>query len=354
MRIALITSLEQSVPPVKYGGTERVVAELADGLVERGHDVYLLASGDSKTKATLVPVIPRAIRTMYDNRTIDAWREYWKYEGIAQSLLKIKSIKPDIVHNHLAWRFILFEQSIPHLMVSTMHGPLAIERERKTYTDHADHAFVSISNNQRRTIPDLNWIATVYNGIEVERFTPSFEGTKDYFAFVGRTSPEKGLAEIVQLILKSPYRLKIAAKVDSVDEGYFKERVEPFVDGKKIEFLGEVGHEQKNELLQGAKALLLWLNWEEPFGLVVPEANACGTPVIVNKRGSMPELIEEGRTGFLVKTQKEMLNRLSEVQTLNRRACRERVEKHFSVTAMVDGYERVYKQLARQKGRKAS
>ncbi len=352
MKIALVAPLEEPVPPSKYGGTELVVANLANGLVRRGHTVYLLAAGDSRTEAQLIPILPKSIRKMYPPDEIDAWRDYWKYVGIAKALEALKTLDLDIVHNHYSWRVVMYSKLADKPIVSTLHGPLTSRNEATTYSAHAHEAYVSISNNQRSALPHLNWVATVYNGIEVERFKPSYKTTNDYFAFIGRTSPEKGLADIIQLVRTSQHQLKIAAKVDSVDQQYFDKKVKPYIDNKQIEFVGEVGHEGKNRLLKGAKALLSWLNWEEPFGLVVPEANACGTPVIVNRRGSMPELVENGVNGYLVDTKEEMLECMAKVDNLSRRACRKRVEEKYSVDAMVEGYERVYKKLLQDSKKK--
>jgi glycosyltransferase involved in cell wall biosynthesis len=344
MRIVEIAAIEEKVPPQKYGGTELVVHNVTEGLVEAGHEVLLLASGDSETKAKLVPLLPKSIREMYGPEEIGEWRDYLKVAALADVLNHIQGIKPDIVHNHLNWRMLLFADLIDCPMISTMHGPLSSLRERETYRKHKNANYISISDNQRKAMPELNWVKTVYNGIDLDIF--DFQEKKgDYFAFLGRTSPEKGLEEICRMIRKSDHKLKIAAKVDSVDRAYFESHIKPYIDGDQIEFLGEVDHAGKNELLKNAKALLLWLNWEEPFGLVVPEANACGTPVIVNRRGSMQELVRDGVNGYLVDTLEEMEAKLDNVSDIIPAACREHTRVNFSKEKMVKDYVEVAESL---------
>lgn len=339
MKIILTAPLEEKVPPAKYGGTELIVYLLAKEYVALGHEVYLLASGDSRTPAHLVPILPQSIRSMEPHYATGEWRDYWKYLSTARVIEEIYNVEPDIIHDHMGTRLIAFANLIRTPMISTVHGPITSIREKHTLEGHPEHAFVSISDNQRRASPDTNWIGTVYNGIDIDKFpinrSPS---NRDYFAFLGRTSPEKGLAEIVQMIKKTPYQLKIAAKVDDVDSDYFKSKVEPYIDGKQIQFIGEVNHVGKVKLLKRARALLLWLNWEEPFGLVVPEANACGTPVIVNRRGSMPEIVKEGVNGFLVNSLQEMKKRLDNISTLDPETCRAHVSHNFTSRIMASKY----------------
>jgi glycosyltransferase involved in cell wall biosynthesis len=346
MRIVEIAAIEEKVPPEKYGGTELVVHNVTEGLVQAGHEVYLLASGDSETSANLVPLVEKSLRRMYSPEEIEHWRDYMKVATIPDILKHIKEIKPDIVHNHLNWRLLLFADLIECPVISTMHGPLASLRERETYGKHKNSNYVSISDNQRKAMPELNWVKTVYNGIDVGAFDLETE-KGDYFAFLGRTSPEKGLEEICRMVRESKqkHKLKIAAKVDTVDKAYFETHIRPYIDGDQIEFLDEVDHAGKNELLKNAKALLLWLNWEEPFGLVVPEANACGTPVIVNPRGSMPELVKDGVNGFLVNSLAEMEAKLDEVQAIDPVLCRLHAEQNYSKEKMVRDYEEVMRSL---------
>ena len=341
MKIALVAPIEESVPPQKYGGTELVVANIANTLTNMGHQVSLLASGDSHTQARLIPIAAKAIRSENSKPTPQGLRQYYKFEQAATILEKLKELKPDIVHNHLSWRLLQFRHSIPLPMVTTHHGPLASIPEKRTFKKYKDENHISISNNQRKAMPSLNWVSTVYNGIDLDIF-PFEEKKQDYFVFLGRTSPEKGLLEICTMIQKTSHRLVIAAKVDIIDRPYFEEKIKPLIDGKQITFVGEVGHRRKVELLKGAKALLLWLNWEEPFGLVVTEAMSCGTPVIVNPRGSMPELIDNGTTGFLVSSLNQMQKKLDLVDHLNAQTCRKQVQKRFSNQKMAEDYLKVY------------
>ncbi len=345
MKIVLVAPFEEPVPPKKYGGTELVVSNVAEELVARGHDVHLIASGDSVTKAHLIPVVPQSLRANKNNEDFAKWRDYRKFEGIAKIIGHIRDINPDIVHNHLNWRLVAFSDLIDQPMMSTLHGPLTSLFEREAYVTYPRGNYISISNNQRKALPDINWIGTVYNGIDVSKF--EFGDGGDYFVFLGRTTPEKGLAEICQTIKQTTHKLKIAAKVDPVDQEYFDLQIKPHIDGQQIEFIGEVDHVGKNELLKNAKGLLLWLNWEEPFGLVVVEAMACGTPVITNRRGSMPELVVDSRTGYLVNSVDEMKQKLDEVGDIDRQACRQHVLDHFTVGHMVDGYLEFAKQLTK-------
>ncbi|MFZ1721269.1 MAG: glycosyltransferase family 4 protein [Microgenomates group bacterium] len=339
MKIVQVVSLEERVPPRKYGGTELVAYNVTQGLQAKGHDVYLLATGDSKSNAKLVPIIDKPIREMYSAQELPGWRDYWKMASVSKMITQINAIQPDVIHNHFAWRMMLFSDLIKFPMISTMHGPLSSKKECQTYQDFPDLNYISISDNQRKALPEVNWLKTVYNGIDVNSYEVKKKPGGEYFLFLGRTSPEKGLKEIIQMIKKTKHALKIAAKVDEVDQEYFKTHVKPFIDNSQIHFLGEVGHAQKAELLKNAAGLLLWLNWEEPFGLVVAEAMACGTPVIVNPRGSMPELVVDKKTGFLVTSLEEMAKALNQVHTIDPNHCRFRADTFFSVEAMVSGYE---------------
>lgn len=338
MRILHIAPFEEPVPPKKYGGVELVVYNLVEEMTRLGHEIYLIASGDSKVSCNLIPIVPRSLRSHYTHADISQWRDFMKVYQIPKILKTIAEIKPDIVHNHFAWRFIQFSDFIACPMYTTVHGPITSIHERYTYADHKNHNYISISDNQRKAMPELNWVKTIYNGINVDKFEIGKDSERDYFAFLGRVSPEKGLKEICQVILNSPYKLVIGAKVDKVDEDYFEQEIKPLIDGKKIKFIGEVNHKGKVKLLKHAKGLLLWLNWEEPFGLAVVEAMACGTPVIVNPRGSMPEIVVDRKTGYLVDSLDEMRKRLDDSGKINAMDCRNLVEKKFSHVVMTKQY----------------
>lgn len=341
MRIVQIAPFEEPVPPKKYGGTELVVYNIVEEMTRLGHEVYLIAAGDSQTSGHLIPIVEKSLRETYSVEEIDTWRNFLKFFKMGEILKKIREINPDIVHNHLNWRLLVFSDFIDCPMYTTIHGPITSIHERYTYAQFPNANYISISNNQRKAMPNINWVKTIYNGIDMKRFEVNEHKDRDYFAFLGRTSQEKGLREICKMIKKTKYKLKIAAKVDAADKKYFEQEIKPLIDDKQIEFIGEIGPEEKNDFLRNAKALLLWLNWEEPFGLVVTEAMACGTPVIVNKRGSMPELVKDGETGFLVDSLAEMQKCLDQVNGIDPVACREHVANNFSSVIMAKEYLRL-------------
>lgn len=339
MKIVQIAPLEEPVPPRTYGGTELVVYNLVEEMTKLGHEVYLLGTGDSQTSGRLIPIVETSLRTMYSIEEIDTWRNFLKIYSIPKILKTINEIQPDIVHNHCSWRLVQFSDFIQCPMYTTMHGSITSPHERYTFMQNPKENYVSISDNQRLALPEINWVETIYNGIDVEQFKYSKSLKKDnYFAFLGRTSPEKGLKEICLMIKKTNHKLKIAAKIDAVDQNYFEQEIKPLIDGKQIQFIGEVNPKQKIEFLRKAKGLLLWLNWEEPFGLVVVEAMAAGTPVIVNKRGSMPEIMIDGKTGFLVDTISDMQASLDHMNTIKNIDCYNHVKDNFSAKKMAEAY----------------
>lgn len=346
MKILQISPLEERVPPHKYGGTELVIANLCNGLVEKGHEVYLAGTGSDQTKANLIPVVPKTLREIYGLETLDKWRFYIYISYVTDILEIINDIKPDIIHSHFEWMLLQFSEQIKFPMVNTLHRPLQhMFPGVHTYQRYKDANYVSISNNQRLQLPDLNWVKTIYHGIDTSAFSLGSRSERDYFAFIGRTSPEKGLAEVCRVIKKTDYKLKIAAKIETSFLDYFKTEVEPLIDGEQIEFLGEVDHAGKHELLKHAKAMLMWLNWEEPFGLTVIESMACGTPVIVNPRGSMPEIITPGKTGFLVNSVAEMQAKLAEADKFDHAEIRKYAQEKFSLAAMTQNYLDLFAKL---------
>lgn len=343
LRIAQLVPFEETVPPTKYGGTELVASNLSDGLVKQGHDVTLYSVGGSKTKAKLVKIFPTSLRSMHG--TDLKARESMKFMGVGKVLSMVGRGKFDVVHNHIGWRVLPFLDLIPAPVVTTLHGPLDISYQQMVYGAFKQAHYVSISNNQRKPMK-LNYAATVYNGIRVDTF-PYVEKKDDYLAFLGRMSPEKGPVQAIQVAKKTKRRLIMAAKVDAVDVKFFSEKVKPLIDGKQIKFLGEVDHAGKCKLLAKAAGLLALIQWEEPFGLFMAEANACGTPVIAVGRGAAPEVIANKLTGFLVHSTDEAASMVSKLSTIRPAACRKRAEKYFSVEAMVAGYTRVYEKLVR-------
>jgi len=344
MKIALLAPFEESVPPQKYGGTELIVYYLSQGLVERGHKVFLFAAGDSKTKAELISIFPKAIRKekAADDLKI---REALKYIGISRIIKELKKIKIDIIHNHLGWRFLPFAYLFNCKTLTTLHGPLNIPYHQLVYKQFKEYPFVSISNSQRRPLPQLNFVATIYHGIDINQFEFNEKPKGDYFAFLGRMSPEKGPIEAIKAAKRAGVKLKMAAKVDAVDKEYFEKKIKPLIDGKQIEFLGEIKATQKSEFLREAKALLAPLCWEEPFGLFMSEAMACGTPVIVFDRGSAREVVKDRETGFVVKNIEEMINAIRSIEKISRKKCREWVEEKFTCQRMVTDYEKIYYEI---------
>jgi glycosyltransferase involved in cell wall biosynthesis len=372
LRIAQISPFEEQVPPPKYGGTELIVSYLTEGLIKRGHKVYLVASGDSITKAKLFPVFPTAIRKSLPEREkgVQA-REALKFIGLGKILeYLLYDLKVDIIHNHVGWRLLAFESIFKKTpMVTTIHGPLDIPLKQIVYGSFPNSYLVSISNNQRKPMPQLNYVATVYNGIDVKNFEFSNKEGK-YLAFLARISPEKGPVQAIQIAKKSGLELKMAAKVDVVDKDFFEKKVNPLIDNKQIKFLGEVDHKTKVELLKNAKALLCPIQWEEPFGLFIIEAMACGTPVIAFARGSVPEIIKDGETGFIINSSpkdirgnwiikktgingmveavKKIYNMPEKEYQKMRYLCRKHVEKNFTAEKMVSEYEKVYYKILKK------
>lgn len=347
MKIALLAPFEESVPPYKYGGTELIVYHLAQ-ILSKKHSVFLLATGDSKTKAKLVPIFPRSIRKEKVSQDMKI-RESLKYVGMAKVVQELKRINPDVIHNNIGWRFLPFAPLFKSPVITTLHGPLNIPYQQFVYGQFRKFPFVSISNSQRKPFKVLNFSATVYNGIDIRQFHFNNKPKGGYFAFLARMSPEKGPIQAIQAAKKAGVKLKMAAKVDAVDKEYFEKKVKPLIDGKQIKFIGEIGPKEKDEFLRNAKGLLVPLQWEEPFGLFMIEAMACGTPVIALKRGSVPEIVTNGKTGFIVKTTDQMVQAIKKIGLIDRRECRKRVEENFTAERMVSEYEKVYEKILRTK-----
>lgn len=343
MRIAQIAPLWETVPPVAYGGIELVVSLLTDELVRRGHDVTLFASGDSTTIADLAAVHPKALRL---DPTV---QEPAIYEWMHLSALYQRASEFDLIHSHVGCSALSFAGLVKTPTVHTLHGIFTPDNE-KMYGFARQQPYVSISNAQRKPQLQLNCVATVYNGIAVEQFEfyPQ-PATPSYLAFLGRISPEKGVHLAIEIAKQTGYCLKIAGKIDKVDRAYYEEQIQPQIDGEQIQFLGEANHVQKNLLLGHAVATLFPITWAEPFGLVMIESMAAGTPVIAMNLGSAPEVVVHGKTGYLCTNLQECIAAIDRVNDLDRAACRRHVVDHFSVQRMVDGYEAVYHQLVAEK-----
>lgn len=339
MRIAQIAPLAESVPPKLYGGTERVVAWLVDELVELGHTVTLFASGDSTTRATLHPVWPRALRLgrpRVDPNLVTA---------ILLEAISRRAREFDIIHSHIDWLHlpVLARLGIP--FVTTMHGRLDLPGIPEALREFPDACFVSISDDQRTPIRSANWCGTVYHGLPIGQFRPSY-ARGSYLAFLGRLTADKGPEDAIRIARAAGMPLRIAAKVPRGEATYFKQKLEPQVDGTEIQLIGEVDDRGKQSFLSGAAALLFPIKWPEPFGLVMIEAMACGTPVIAYRAGSVPEVVDEGVTGFIVESEEEAVQALKNLARIDRRTVRERFEDRFTSERMALAYVRHYQKLA--------
>lgn len=352
MKIALLAPFEESVPPKKYGGTELVVYNLAQTLENFGHKVFLLASGDSKIKGELISIFPEAVRK--DPAALDMKiRETYKYIGISRVLEELKKIKPDIIHNHIGWRFIPFEKQFNCPVVTTLHGQLDIPHSQFFFKRYAKSNYISISNNQREPL-DLNYIATVYNGIDTKSFK-FYRKPGDYLAFLGRMSPEKGPVMAIKIAKKFGLKLKMAAKIDSFDKDYYSKEIRPLIDGKQIEFIGEISANKKNNFLGNASALLAPIQAREPFGLFIVEAMASGTPVVATNMGSAKELIIKNKTGFLAENNVgDFVSALKKIGRIDRRECFEHVRKNFTKETMTLNYIKAYEKIISSADKKAA
>lgn len=339
MKIGMVAPLVEAVPPILYGGTERVVSTLTEELVRRGHDVTLFASGDSRTNARLVPCSEHALRLT------DALQDYVAHTIIELDMVYEHANEFDVIHNHCDYLAFPFVRRSTTPTVTTMHGRLDLPEVRRLNTRFPEQRRVSISDAQREALPDANWIATVYNGIDVGsyHFRPD---PGDYLVFLGRISPEKRPDRAIEIARDTGMRLVIAAKVDPADQSYYEHAIAPLIrQSPLVEYIGEVDERGKDALLGGAYAYLFPIDWPEPFGLTMVEAMATGTPVVAYRAGSVPEVVADGVTGFVCDTVHDMVEAIPRVRGLDRRACRAHVERLFSPEAMADGYERAYTSL---------
>jgi glycosyltransferase involved in cell wall biosynthesis len=340
MRIAQVAPLYERVPPEGYGGTERVVAYLTDELVHRGHSVTLFASGDSVTRSKLIGTAPRPLRV--GPGTLDA---------LAAHVVELteafeRAAEFDIVHCHIDYLAFPFARLTGTRTLHTLHGRLDLPSLVPVLSYFRDLPLVSISDAQRRPVRRLGlaWAGTVHHGLPLDKF-PYSRGGGRYLAFLGRISPEKRPDLAIAVAKRVGLPLRIAAKVDPVDRVYFERDIRPLLDHPLIEFIGEIGGEEKARFLGEALALLFPIDWPEPFGLVMIEAMACGTPVIACRRGSVPEVVVHGQTGFVAETLDELTDAARRADRIDRAACRRHVERHFSVERMVDGYEGIYARI---------
>jgi len=337
MRIAQVAPLYESVPPKYYGGTERVVSYLTEELVRQGHDVTLFASGDSETKAHLVAACRRSLRM--DKHCVDRLAHHMlMLENVVQ-----RAAEFDIVHFHTDYLHFPLSRREQITHVTTLHGRLDLPDLVPLYQEFREMPVISISNGQREPLPWANWQATVYHGLPADMYQFR-DKTGTYLAFLGRVSPEKRVDRAIEIAKQVGIPLKLAAKVDRVDKDYFETVVEPLLRHPFVEFVGEIGEGEKEEFLSNAYALLFPIDWPEPFGLVIIEAMACGTPVIAYPGGAVPEVMEEGHTGFTVEGLEDAVEAVRRVPELSRKRCREVFEKRFTAR-MAHDYVQVYERL---------
>ncbi len=344
MRIAQIPPLHEAVPPKLYGGTERVVSYLTEALVELGHDVTLFGTGDAVTSARLHSVWPRALRLDPAIR-----------DPIAPHMLLMEEVRRlaedfDVLHFHMDyWPFSLFSrQRVP--FVTTLHGRLDLPELQPVFSTFPNVPVVSISNSQRRPLPQANFVATVQHGLPETLLTPLPEVKPSYLAFLGRIAPEKGPDRAIRIARRCGVPIKLAAKVDRVDQQYFDEVIRPMLNEPGVEMIGEISEPEKPAFLSGALGLLMPIDWPEPFGLVMIEAMACGAPVIAFNRGSVPEVIEDGLTGFVVEDEVGAIGAVGRLPSLSRQKVRARFEQRFTARRMAEDYLSMYRSLAAERG----
>lgn len=340
MRIAQVAPLTESVPPRQYGGTERVVSWLTEELVRLGHDVALFASGDSVTSAELVSCWPQGLR-----------RDPEATCGIPHHLVMLDKVRRragdfDVMHFHIDYLHFPLFRGCAASTVTTLHGRLDLPFLVPAFSEFREMPLVSISDDQRTPVPWANWIRTVHHGLPRDLLPYKESPSLDYLAFLGRISPEKRVDRAIEIAARAGMKLRIAAKVDKADEAYFKSEVEPLLAQPHVEFVGEIGDAAKPDFLGNAIGLLFPIDWPEPFGLVMIEAMATGTPVVAYRRGSVPEVVDNGVTGFVVEHEDEAVVAVKRLRMLNRRMVRARFEERFSVERMALDYLDIYCELA--------
>ena len=339
MKIAQIAPLMESVPPRLYGGTERVVSHLTEELVKLGHDVSLFASGDSTTSANLVSCAPLALRL--DPHVIDPIPYYM----LMLDRVRRRAVEFDILHFHIDYLHFPLFRHLAGRTVTTLHGRQDLPDIKPIFLGFDDMPLVSISSDQRKPVANANFAATIHHGLPLNLMQPVFQPRGGYLAFIGRISPEKRPDRAIAIARSCGIPLKIAAKVDRVDEPYFRETIAPLLDGPDVQFIGEINEQSKNAFLGEASGLLFPIDWPEPFGLVMIEAMACGTPVLAFRCGAVPEIVEEGITGTIVETVEEAIAAIPRLLALDRRIVRLRFEERFSSARMSRDYVRLYRHL---------
>lgn len=340
MRIAQVAPLTEAVPPKLYGGTERVVYWLTEELVALGHDVTLFASGDSETSAKLEATWPKALRL--DGAVRDANALHMVMLENVRRMCDDEAF--DLLHFHLDYYpFSLFHRQ-PTPFVTTLHGRLDLPEHQPVFNTFSNIPVISISDAQRRPVRRANWVRTIHHGLPERLLTPR-DVRPEYLAVLGRIAPEKGVDRAIRIAIRCGMPLKIAAKIDAADRDYYEEVIKPLMDHPLIEYIGEIGDHEKSEFLSGAIGLLLPIDWPEPFGLVMIEAMACGTPVIAYNRGSVPEVVEPGVTGFIVEDELSAVSAVDRLNTLDRGTVRAQFETRFTARRMALDYLEAYRSL---------
>ena len=338
MKIAQVSPLYESVPPKRYGVTESVVHHLTEELISRGHEVTLFASGDSVTSAKLVPVCKNALRL--DADCIDPFVHHFNM----MEMVEKEARSFDIIHSHIDYLYFPIMRRSENTYLTTLHGRLDIPELDPLFREYKDIPLVSISNSQRKPFPYSNWMGTVFYGLPLDLYNFNKKGG-DYLVFVGRISPEKRIDRAIEIAKKAGIQIKIAAKVDKVDNDYFELKIKKLLDHPLVDFIGEVGEKEKEELLGNALGFIYPIDWPEPFGLAMIEAMACGTPVLAYNCGSVPEVLDDGITGFGVNSLREAVAAVSRLSSLDRRKCRDAFERKFSVQRMADDYLTIYESM---------
>lgn len=342
MKIAQVAPLYESVPPKLYGGTERVVHYLTEELVKMGHEVTLFATGDSQTTAKLISNVDEGLRL-----------KPGCVDPLAHHIVQLQEViersdEFDIIHFHTDYLHFPFTDRMRTPHVTTLHGRLDLPELQPLYNKFSNQPLVSISNDQRRPLPQANFVATVYHGLLPGLHTPG-KGDGNYLAFLGRVSPEKGLPRAIEIAKATGIKLKIAAKIDKADQEYYEKEIKPLLDHPLIEFIGEINEEQKCGFLGNALAFLFPINWCEPFGMVMIESMACSTPVIAHSFGSVPEVIDEGKSGFIVSTVEEAAGIIKNIGSFDRTSVRKSFEERFTAERMAKDYVQVYERLMRER-----
>ncbi|NLG62840.1 MAG: glycosyltransferase family 4 protein [Candidatus Cloacimonetes bacterium] len=338
MRIAQVAPLHESVPPRLYGGTERVVHYLTEELVTLGHEVTLYASGDSRTSAELVSVCPHSLR--FDEGCVDPLAHHMRQ----LELLSRRYQEYDIIHFHIDYLHFMLARLLDLRQVTTLHGRLDLPDLQALYTGFDDMPVISVSNAQRRPLPQASWAGTVLHGLPTDLLAFSARPS-GYFAFIGRISPEKRVDRAIEIATALGVPLRVAAKIDKQDRDYYEEHIAHLFNHPLVEYLGEISDDEKAEFVGGADALLFPIDWPEPFGLVMIEAMACGTPVIAFDHGSVREVLDEGVTGYIVGDVPSAIEAARRVPSLDRRRIRQTFERKFCARRMADDYVELYQKV---------